>query len=885
MLSRLTSLFLRTLLVLPLLALPRPGRAQDSAAPALSYLADHRAQLGLSAADVADPLVTDAYLDAHNGVRHVYLRQRYQGLEVLGAELSLHFDRQGQLLMQSGAFVPNLAAAVKSTAPAFTPLAATGTAARALGLAPQQLRAVTAARPGAGAAPANQFLLRDEAISRADIPVRLVLVRQLDGPVQLAWDLELTPPGTTHRWRTRVDATTGQVLSQTDRIIHEQLRPGAAPTPLAAAEPAATSRRGTAADGATYNVFPFPLEGPGFGPRSLLTSPADPLASPFGWHDTDGKAGAEYTITRGNNVYVFNGLEQRPGYSPDGGASLRFDFPYDISRPPLSNRDAAMTNLFYLNNAVHDVSFQYGFDEVSGNFQTTNYTGKGKGHDAVLAVAQDADGTDNAYFSPGADGDSSSMHMFLWPRPFRLQFMVTAPASIAGSYAAVEGQLGPSFPASLLSGKLVVVNDGSAMPTTACATGVLANAADVQGNIAVIDRGGCNFSVKILAAQKAGAVAAVVVNNADGAPIVMGGTADGITIPALMITQADGNRLKAALAGGAPVTVSVQRLAPLEADRDGAFDNGIVAHEYTHGISTRLTGGPSRNDCLPTSNGKKTTDPAYVPYETMGEGWSDFFGLWFTTRPGDQGAAPRAVGTYVLAEASTGAGIRNKPYSTDFTLNDETYALIGKPYTETHDIGEVWAAVLWDLNWAMIEKYGYNADLYHGTGGNNKTMQLVMDGMKLQPCQPGFLTGRDAILKADIADFKGADLALIWRVFARRGMGVDAVQGTVSALDNKAGFVLPVDEPLTTAAVSVFPNPSRDGLATLRASTGGLSVLPEITLTVFTMLGQSVYTAQLSSADLRQGVPLDLRRLASGLYVLRLQAPTSTISKKLMVQR
>lgn len=128
-------------------------------------------------------------------------------------------------------------------------------------------------------------------------------------------------------------------------------------------------------------------------------------------------------------------------------------------------------------------------------------------------------------------------------------------------------------------------------------------------------------------------------------------------------------------------------------------------------------------------------------------------------------------------------------------------------------------------------------------------------------------------------------MALIWRVFARHGMGVDAAPGTVSALDNKAGFVLPVDEPLTAGAVSVFPNPSPDGLATLRASTGGLSVPPDVTLTVFTVLGQPVYAAQVSSAGLRQGVPLDLRTLASGLYVLRLQAPAGTISKKLVVQR
>ena len=34
-----------------------------------------------------------------------------------------------------------------------------------------------------------------------------------------------------------------------------------------------------------------------------------------------------------------------------------------------------MTNLFYMNNVIHDVMYLYGFDEASGNFQTTNYSG------------------------------------------------------------------------------------------------------------------------------------------------------------------------------------------------------------------------------------------------------------------------------------------------------------------------------------------------------------------------------------------------------------------------------------------------------------------------------------------------------------------------------
>ena len=51
-----------------------------------------------------------------------------------------------------------------------------------------------------------------------------------------------------------------------------------------------------------YNVFAIPKENPDDGPRTLEVDPAVAPASPFGWHDTNGIAGAEFTITRGNNV-------------------------------------------------------------------------------------------------------------------------------------------------------------------------------------------------------------------------------------------------------------------------------------------------------------------------------------------------------------------------------------------------------------------------------------------------------------------------------------------------------------------------------------------------------------------------------------------------------
>jgi hypothetical protein len=75
------------------------------------------------------------------------------------------------------------------------------------------------------------------------------------------------------------------------------------------------------------------------------------VASPYGWHDVNGVAGAEYTYTRGNNVWTkadFGGENFNSGSSPDGGASLLFDFPYGgVNVDASSYIDAANTNLFY----------------------------------------------------------------------------------------------------------------------------------------------------------------------------------------------------------------------------------------------------------------------------------------------------------------------------------------------------------------------------------------------------------------------------------------------------------------------------------------------------------------------------------------------------------
>lgn len=197
-------------------------------------------------------------------------------------------------------------------------------------------------------------------------------------------------------------------------------------------------------------------------------------------------------------------------------------------------------------------------------------------------------------------------------------------------------------------------------------------------------------------------------------------------------------------------------------DRDGDLDQGIVAHEFTHGISNRLTGGPSNANCL---NGD-------IP-GGMGEGWSDTMANVMRIKPGDRRTLEMEMGVYVY-----GRNIRHYPYSTNMRKNPATYGWLNKPgYKEVHMVGEVWASLLYEVIWNLVDKHGVG-DLYKRdlNKGNCLFLQLLLDGMKLQPCNPSFIDARNAILQADQQLTKGNNLCAMWRGFAKRGLGVNARQ-------------------------------------------------------------------------------------------------------------
>lgn len=182
---------------------------------------------------------------------------------------------------------------------------------------------------------------------------------------------------------------------------------------------------------------------------------------------------------------------------------------------------------------------------------------------------------------------------------------------------------------------------------------------------------------------------------------------------------------------------------------DGSYDSLVIVHEYTHGVSSRLA-----NSVYSTFQGA-----------SMGEAWSDFFGLEFTLPNGADPDGIYPTGEYF--DQSWGVGdIRSRPYSTNLDLNALTFANLGHVISrpEVHGDGEIWMEALWEIRSNLIKQFGE-------AEGRRRVRQLVIDGMKLQVPAATMVDARDGILLADRVDFKGASQDQLWAGFAKRGFG------------------------------------------------------------------------------------------------------------------
>ncbi|MEQ1929173.1 MAG: M36 family metallopeptidase [Parvularculaceae bacterium] len=485
----------------------------------------------------------------------------------------------------------------------------------------------------------------------------------------------------------------------------------------------------------SYNIF---VEDPDKGSQTIVSGPgAGNAESPAGW-----LKGLQKTVSiRGNNVRAY--LDAVPNNRPDvGGVRVtngQFLAVANLVDQPstVANRAVAVQNLFYLNNRIHDILYGSGFNEAAGNFQLDNFGNGGAERDAVKAEAQDGSGTDNANFATPPDGRAPRMQMFLWSaaEPDH-EVVVNAPPEIAGVYDARRAAFGPLLTPTGLTGSVVLVNDGTGVGSDACEGG----GPGLTGAIALIDRGTCTFVDKVLNAQAAGAVGVIVANNAPGPIISMSGSNPSITIPSVMVSQADGATFIANLDG---LDATMRRDAVLPPAIDGDLDSDIVYHEYGHGLTWRMIG---------TMSGPQAG--------AIGEGASD--ALAFLVNGDDR------IGEYAIGDA---AGIRRDPYDGYPRTYGDAAGLF------VHDDGEIYAAIIWRLLQIFIDD-GKTAD---------DLLDLFVDGMNFTPSRPLFEDMRDGILQSAIVAANG-DECRVWSAFAEFGVGVGA---SGAAFPTTESFVLP----------------------------------------------------------------------------------------------
>ncbi|KAJ1958078.1 hypothetical protein EC988_000505 [Linderina pennispora] len=539
--------------------------------------------------------VTDAYTDTCSGITHVYLCQTVGDVDVVNGQANVNIDAQGRVISSSNSFASadalnrfskrsrgsltsraNSDASIVHSLKSLSEYVSTSLSDADL----STIAVSTTTCPTTGEQQIKITNVPTHVAVTGESTAKKALLQTDDGSLVPVWHIVMRQENSW--WSAHVSQGTNKIEAINDWVSHYE----------------------------AYNVFPRTIDTPNDGKRTVVTNPANTKASPKGW--------AKGNDTRGNNVWAQNnptgGSSWKDNHRPSSTNGL-FNHPLDLNQEPASYVDAATTQLFYTVNTMHDLSYLYGFDEVSGNFQDINYSGKGAGGDYVVAFAQDGSSTNNANFAAPPDGQNGVMRMFVWD----------------------------------------------------------------------------------------------------------------LTNP----------------------------------HRDGDFEQSIVAHEYTHGISKRLTGGPSNADCLNSGEANG-----------MGEGWSDTVANLLRIKPGDSRRRDMVVGSYV-----TGQGIRDYPYSTNMKTNPLTYGQLDTPnHQGAYSMGTMWATILYEMIWNLIDAHGIATDLFtHDLSkGNCLALQLILNGMKLQPCNPSFIDARNAILQAEKNLTGGKNKCAIWKAFSKRGMGPKA---------------------------------------------------------------------------------------------------------------
>lgn len=377
-------------------------------------------------------------------------------------------------------------------------------------------------------------------------------------------------------------------------------------------------------------------------------------------------------------------------------------------------------------------------------------------------------------------------------------FSVEAPAGIAGGYDITnptDWSADMSNPANAVLDTVMLADD-----SLACTP--LVN--DLTGKIAMVYRGTCNFSSKALAAQNAGAIAVIVVNNIPGAPVGMGAGVDGasVTIPVVMISQADGALIHAQLEDGNDVVVFI-------GEKNGYYDNDLgfklnnVLRADANGMPSQLAqnaaeftttlGGWVFNYGTQDQTGitlNATVNNGAEVYNQTSSSFSLLAGdSAFITMP-DFSLSSYPNGTYTIAYnilyGTTDQYSNDNTITTEFKINDTIFSLCrldanGKPVTT---IGTM----------PSPNSGSYSSCLAFS---NNNASRIGVAGMYFSGAvnSPDSLDGREVLVQA----FKWND---VFTDLNDANFGFTDVVEVTSAIFNFGN-----DNPTNIAQYQAFPDP------------------------------------------------------------------------------
>ena len=412
---------------------------------AMQLVTKNSAAIGLTNQGLANCIVSDSYFDKIAGTRMVYLQQTFKSIPVYNQLLVLAF-KNDKLVSKAGSFIGSIdkKANAQNGVASVSPEAA-------VKAAMQDRKLVSTKLPIAIAVDDSKHKIEfgDLGVSRQNITAELIWVPLQEGKkVMLAWQVYIIPQTTSDYWMVRVDATNTNILGmdnytvycnwdlpQNKDIFSNRINNNRNANTVSenlfdfrtSSNPITTpvSNSPSIVNNASYRVIPFPAESPIHpgGTPALVANPwtiTPGNATSLNWNSN---GTTDFAITRGNNVYSQEDHNNNngTGFSPTSTTSpdLTFNFIPNLTvaatqLTPVQNEQFNITNLFYWNNIAHDIIYQYGFDEASGNFQDNNQGRGGIGGDYVFADAQDGGGTNNANFSTPADGQNGRMQMYLW---------------------------------------------------------------------------------------------------------------------------------------------------------------------------------------------------------------------------------------------------------------------------------------------------------------------------------------------------------------------------------------------------------------------------------------------------------------------------------------